>query len=985
MDNAIRFQTFDGGEQRFLHVDVAGRTLKLCQIIEQKGKAISWEPLFPEQRIPSYRAFDWHPSIASLVAIGQSSGEASLVHLGEKQDVFSFQAGKPRLCNAVALSSAGHLAVGLDKVRTDFCLNIWDIQQRLNTATTTTPSPSSSKPNTEPLHKLASSEPISSLKFFKQQPKLIVAGMKGQFIRIFDLRDPSAMNGVQFATRCVNNVTIDANDENYFASCFPSGEPEIAIWDRRMPRRWEINGTISENRQPECSLHIKRAISQPGQIWSLRFSRTQRGCLGVLSSTGQLKTFSIITDFVSSTIRSEYARKTGTEWEESLAQPLFLDRTLEVQSPRSGQDSDTPDASRVISFDFMPMNHQSDRTQLLCLMGDQTIQAVAPNFNTTPILASHFETEREGTAIQDAEVIPPKEEAVKVSSTFTQHLQYLEDQGLDHDSKYLQPQSRNYTARTRAKSGYLLNPERNSVVVSENKWLQAFWKWAIWSSSISRDQGMVQDKLDLSHLGVHGLWMEEIDFRTREVGAPSGKGSIRMQPGPRIQSLVDRLRIDCGNITEATEYPYHRKLCLYVMGMVRTTKQCETKVRKSIKKGEHVYAAALALFDNRRELAYEALRGTGTGKDHQMLAMAIAGLPKGVYDSQDASVMTSEWSDTLRSIYTEETDPYARAILAYVQGGSWGAVGDEASIPLKHRLLVAVKWYNDSDLSRYIQRMTREAIHNGDIEGLLLTGLGTSMTLELMQNYISRFRDLQTAVLAASVDGCAMKYNHTNKRIMRKYAGWRLDYASMLQNWGLKFDRVRFEIGVAKVAVDIDGQKLIQPPGPQIRLVCGHCQGSLARFERGETSDGEKGSNAQRNLSLPSPRDLKMNPVSAAATGTVCPKCGHHLPRCGVCNLWLGVPDPSYNRWYKTEEDKDEMIGKIKGSKSSFGGVIEPQTDEEIKRDEWDARMGHFTVFCTKCSHGYHASHARDWFQGYSGRPGHRVCPVVDCSCLCGL
>ena len=476
----------------------------------------------------------------------------------------------------------------------------------------------------------------------------------------------------------------------------------------------------------------------------------------------------------------------------AFAQPLLLDRTLEVQSPHSGQASDQSNPSRVISFDFMPMNNHSDRAQLLCLMGDQTIKAFAPNSHTTPILARQFEPEPEGKLLEKSEISPPKTQAGAVTSTFTQHFQHLHDQNVDHDLKLLKPQSRSSIPRIRAKSGYLLSPEKNASIVSENRWLHAFWRWALWSSSISQGQGMVQDQLVLSHLGVHGLWMEEIDFRTREVGASSARGSIRMQPGPRIKSLAERLQIDCGNMTETTEYPYHRRLCLYVTGMVRTTKQVETKVRSLIKKGEHVYAAALALFDNRRELAYEALRGKGTSKDHQMLAMAIAGLPKGVSESQDGGVMTSEWSDTLHTIYTEETDPYARAILAYVQGGNWSGVGNEESIPLKHRLLVALKWYNDSELSRYIQRMTKEAVQNGDIEGVLLTGLGTSMTLELMQNYITRFRDLQTAVLAVSIDGCAMKYNHHNKQVMRKYAGWRLDYAAMLQKWGLKLDRIRF-------------------------------------------------------------------------------------------------------------------------------------------------------------------------------------------------
>jgi hypothetical protein len=38
------------------------------------------------------------------------------------------------------------------------------------------------------LRKLASSEPITSIKFFKDQPDTLVTGVKGQFVRIYDLR-----------------------------------------------------------------------------------------------------------------------------------------------------------------------------------------------------------------------------------------------------------------------------------------------------------------------------------------------------------------------------------------------------------------------------------------------------------------------------------------------------------------------------------------------------------------------------------------------------------------------------------------------------------------------------------------------------------------------------------------------------------------------------------------------------------------------------
>lgn len=40
----------------------------------------------------------------------------------------------------------------------------------------------------EPVKKLAASEPITSIKFFRDQPDTLVAGVKGQFVRVYDLR-----------------------------------------------------------------------------------------------------------------------------------------------------------------------------------------------------------------------------------------------------------------------------------------------------------------------------------------------------------------------------------------------------------------------------------------------------------------------------------------------------------------------------------------------------------------------------------------------------------------------------------------------------------------------------------------------------------------------------------------------------------------------------------------------------------------------------
>lgn len=79
--------------------------------------------------------------------------------------------------------------------------------------------------------------------------------------------------------------------------------------------------------------------------------------------------------------------------------------------------------------------------------------------------------------------------------------------------------------------------------------------------------------------------------------------------------------------------------------------------------------------------------------------------------------------------------------------------------------------------------------------------------------------------------------------------------------------------------------------------------------------------------------------------------------------------------------------------------VDEEEIARQVRERRWLDAMRRFTVFCTRCSHGFHAEHARMWFDGEGdayayahgdtdrggsvGRKGHRVCPVAGCECLC--
>ena len=134
METAIRFSqnSIAGAEQRFLNVDVVGKSFKLCKITDRGEKNLRYKTVTSSTKVPPFRAFDWHPVNENLIVVGQASGEATLINIAEGQrDSVSFQVRSQRLCNAVSLNSQNLLAAGLDRVRTDVCLNIWDFTQRL--------------------------------------------------------------------------------------------------------------------------------------------------------------------------------------------------------------------------------------------------------------------------------------------------------------------------------------------------------------------------------------------------------------------------------------------------------------------------------------------------------------------------------------------------------------------------------------------------------------------------------------------------------------------------------------------------------------------------------------------------------------------------------------------------------------------------------------------------------------------------------------
>ena len=419
-------------------------------------------------------------------------------------------------------------------------------------------------------------------------------------------------------------------------------------------------------------------------------------------------------------------------------------------------------------------------------------------------------------------------------------------------------------------------------------------------------------------------------LRSRQINPNAAQLSIS-------DTIVDLVRGQL-NLPEikgcSTKYPEHRSLCLRLCGATQSHRALEDLVKTLSAENQHTKAAALAIFQDEPKLAYLALRSHKPTQAHKLLAMAIAGAGKGEADS--------DWEETCAEIAKELTDPYARAILALVSKGDWNSVIQEATLPLKYRVEVALRWLPDEILTAYLAKATTEAIRRGNIEGIVLTGLGHS-ALDLFQSYISKFSDVQTAVLAMS---------HTVPRFINnepaktRFESWRETLRWQMNSWQLQLERARFDVGSRKFAVTWDGRKLIEPPRQQVSLTCNYCTKPLTQHD---TS-----SQVPPSTSVEVVHPSIGNPLGAPTmSGTVCPRCGRHMPRCGVCSFWLGSPDPM--------------------SRANITG----DTGQEQRKPTEAELMRRFVVFCINCNHGFHAHHAQEWFMK------HKVCPVAECNCIC--
>lgn len=758
-------------------------------------------------------------------------------------------------------------------------------------------------------------------------------------------------------------LSIDPFDENYFASAGPAGENTVSIWDRRVITR-QSAANLQSTEDVQAVLEIRPAISTSVQanLGSLRISAYRRGEFALLSTLGQMRVFH--------TLRTQWnpleqlRESFSTEDDEIPPENLYVKRVQELWAPRRANQAEmTPGVPQPIAFDFADPACFNTPSPMITLLNDRTLKvlnssaaaplaelsatsnlaAFGPNFSAVS-QASGKDVVLDHMTAQDsrrASATTTTDETVQAED-FGPPVPTLRNTQRDGGHQHAKADVSSILTtvdlqRRRCVEGYLLDCDKNQKVLRNDTTLVEMWGLIKRMKQMAQNHGLTHKGIDFAYLGVHDVWFANI-----------GKNPVRHQ------RRTPASRKDCSNIMGTllasqgygkfqgvkTEFPGLRQLGLALCGWRFDEKQLRDRCVELISRRQYYKAVVLAVCHGNRVVAIELLRTLTRTKaiENSALAAVIA-----------CETVTDEQRDLCGWMAEDTEEPHLKSLLTYWVHGSWEPVIAMEELACIYRVSLALKYMTDAKLTKFLEETTAEVVRNGNLDGVILTGLGET-SMDLFQTYLERTNDLQTAVSATAF---------SNPRYVQdtRWDGWKTTYFDHMQAWHAFVERSLFITQHTRLSsARVDAPKAPPKTDNSVTFRCNSCRKPITNIpDPYDSSDDEAAAAAADAPSAGSnPKSRAVQPI--LGSGVFCDRCGVRFGRCCICRQWQGaVPD-----------------GCGSGSVPRVGALDE----RDLGRAE---SFTQFIGFCFKCRHGYHLLHAREWFAR------HEVCAVPGCRCLCGL
>ena len=209
---------------------------------------------------------------------------------------------------------------------------------------------------------------------------------------------------------------------------------------------------------------------------------------------------------------------------------------------------------------------------------------------------------------------------------------------------------------------------------------------------------------------------------------------------------------------------------------------------------------------------------------HHMMSGMLAALTLSGTGSRSAELLAH-----CERLVVRLQDPYLRALLTHLTvGDDWTEVLEEETLPVRERLAIALQFLSDKELTSYLHRTQDRCVQDGDIDGLVFTGL-TVQGMELLQTYLDTSGDVQSVALLASLNPARAPDARAER--------WLDAYRNLLDGWKLFHYRCQFDIDRGKIIKDGISNGDIEPMEwvqRQFLIRCNFCNKVMSNVAQGQ-------------------------------------------------------------------------------------------------------------------------------------------------------
>lgn len=577
-----------------------------------------------------------------------------------------------------------------------------------------------------------------------------IAGMSGTFLKVFDLSDPSRPCQIT-STRAVNGLTVDPSCSTRIASFFKC---EVCLWN------------LGNLEKPTYTL------TEQSDVCQIKWSSLREAWLGVLSADCNfVRLYNTYPMFQQSMEESEqaplehivfpYGRSSSPiasfAWHPTFADCLVTfddDGRLDVaQLVEHTALSWSPQHSLLWSY----RNHWFIRDRL-GLKSSHTSRDVIRSLHLAN--SSVLDTSRYA---QSNEQFPTPGDFPHQQTS--QDTSYVLGFHIGSDISVIM--------QHRAELGYGIFSDLNAYValLHDDVELRFMWSWIKYMRHHSKEFEIRGRGTDLDFLKVGRLTdlkepASSSPVPTRYLGALSILSGDTSSTGVRNPSDVTE-NAEWRGLDVRLPFPRYSspdrthilRLCMWRLD---DSDEVQRPIFESVcAEGEFSRAATMALFNLNFSWALSFLNRASSASLRSLTQVDGPNAPVAEATlTQEVGLVTLAiagyadnsnelWKATCASLLNRLENPYLRAMFTFLtrNGNDFGPILGDEGLHLYDRISFACLYLDDKELLEFVRALCHRMVLEGRLEAVVLTGLISSEFISLIQNYVNRTRDVQTAAI----------------------------------------------------------------------------------------------------------------------------------------------------------------------------------------------------------------------------------------------